>query len=564
MKRFLIFFSALLLAAAAASPLALTFAKQIRAQQHLTAALESKAAGDHQAAFDRLKAAHNLDPQQAAIRRLLGPYAADVQNRAALAWWLDAAESGLLDPDSIRELIAFGQQTQQFDAVAPYLQRALEQSPEDARLMELQMVALQNQMKQIEAFSIARELIIQGATSDAVRSSYLFLAFSLPQLSAGYRSESLGFLKQFAQEDSHGGLVALRILRDNIEQFSPEEQQRFAAMLQSHPQADLLDRLRALTIVANNAPEDEIITTALQLHRDNPTPESPIVRDEDATGQHPDEVLADWLNAQGFHSAAIAFLQQHKPLRSSSMEYAYTRALIGLNAFQQAEASLLDSQHLSQVRKLFLRVLIYERQDLRDDADNLLKVMADVVESSEVDWVEAVLLQRGKDQLLVAMFEHLAERLPNPFPAQMKLLSHYYRLGKARDLAALTSHIQLVDLDTFLAQKIQVLYFRILFNQGMPIVVQELERMVARFPQIIDFRYLLGLAYAQAGHGDAAAALVEGTDWQTISDETALLISAAVVEMQTGDQASVDQLRDRIRSRQLLPIEKRLLNAAGI
>jgi len=561
MKKILILLAVLTLCAAAVAPLAIRFAKNVRAEQHLQSAQDAYEAAEYDEAFRKLQSAGNLAPDNLEVERLLGPFANKINHRRALDWWLEAASEGLLDPDSVKDMIAHAHETGQFEAAGPFLEKALEDFPKDEELRTQQLAYLQYQRKDLEAFHLARSLLQEGILNPVVRSYYLFLSFTLPQISKEYESESIRFLKEFARDDNPDGLTALRILLDTWPRLDQASRDFVSSRLANHPNADLLDHLHILARKAQRTlTRQGALEAAFELYANiAQDKEVRIVRagaDMDSTAE---AVFADWLNQQGFHEACVQFVQDLDPELNQSLSFARIMALIKLGKVDQASQFILSTETLTLLQKLYLRVLSLERQGKQKEREGLLELMVSVVDSSEVDWLEPILLLRERNDLVIEMYQRLEQTLQDPFPAQMKLLQHYYRQGKGSALTHLTKKLDPANLDRLPVQKSLLLYLQLITKQDVEKTRREMEKLVAAFPGIIDYRILLALAYAVSGETEEAGKLLNSFATGLIPDRRNLLVGAAYVHQQNNSLTRARDIFARIDPEQLMPLERALL-----
>lgn len=561
MKKILLILVVLVLSGAAVAPLAIRFAKTFRAEQHLQSAREAYASSAYEEAFQRLQSARNLAPDNLEVRSLMGPYAAKTRHRQALLWWLDAASEDLLDHESIREMILHAHENGSFGEVAPFLREALEKHPEDDVLRTRQLAFLQYQRKDLEAFHLARNLLMDGVINPVVRSSYLYLSFSLPQVAGKYEKETIQFLKDFAREDGPDGLTALRILLESWPMLDEPTREFVIMRLSSHPEADFLDQLNLLARKQQGYLQaSAVLESAFALYANlEGEEERRVVRSDAEMDTTAEAVFAAWLNQQGFHESCVRFIDELPSEPDESLTFARIMALIQLGKFNEARQLILGTRALPQMQKLFLRIHIIEAQGTREERDELLELMVDVVDSSQVDWLETVLIARERRDLVIRMYQRLEQTLENPFPARMKLLKHYYHAGEGSALAQLIGKLDPAQLSPLPVQKSLLLYLKFIMNQEMEDARRAMETLVAEYPGIIDYRVLLALAYSLSGETSEAADLLNSFDPALLPDIRNLLVSAAFVSQANGDLVAAREHFARIDADLLLPLERALL-----
>jgi hypothetical protein len=201
-----------------------------------------------------------------------------------------------------------------------------------------------------------------------------------------------------------------------------------------------------------------------------------------------------------------------------------------------------------------------ERMGQRDGLGQTLSLAAESVEGDEIGWLEQVLRSSGQIDLVIRMFETLEETMPNPLPAQLRLLPYYYATGRESAIARLLRDIDPADLESSAADRTSLLYFQLLFQRDNAGIRRTLEHLVLESPVMLDFRVLLAFSYALGGNAPAAAALVSELGELDTSRQRILGIMLAYVHLANNEPDKARERIEPIDAQSLLPQERVLLS----
>lgn len=554
MKKFIIILSVILLLLVVFSPFIFNQAKGIRAGQHLNAALEHKAAGEDEPAYFKIQSAYNLDPENPEILKHLGAYAAEIDHPGALGWWMEAADAGLLERGDLVDLVEYGLESGEADRVRPYLLELVESDPGNEAVQELRLKFLQREKSDYAAYELARDLIREGSLNSVVASTYFYLAFGLPQVERAEREEAFACLKRFGAADGELGLLALQGLFDFWDRLTAVEKAQFEEQLNAHPDVVLEDQLRLLSLRRlDGADAAELLDASRKLYasRKEALPESGEVG--------PLTVFVNWLNAEGFHEAALDYLEIPAAATDPDLFFARQRALIDVGKAEEAYSRSLEDNPLSPARNLVLRAMALEEMGDSEKVRETLNLMVEVVDIEEVTWVEQILGALNEQELVLKMFEHLAETMESPLPAQLKLLEYYYAFGRGGELSRLLPRVSIVDLEDFPGEKVLLLYLRLLYQQDWEENRQIIEDLVVEFPNVVDFRILLAFAYSLAGQPEEGKSLIAGLDLASVGKQRMLNVMMAYIHVANRELIDGIKYTSGIKPDALLEQERILL-----
>jgi hypothetical protein len=563
-KKLIIAFLVLIFLGLASIPALYPLAKMVRAQQHLSSAIALKAEGEDRTAHFRIQSAYNLAPENEEILVLVGAYAADVFHPNTLQWWSEAAERGLLDRDQMIEMVRFGFDTGRHEAVQPSLYRLSRSHPEDPEVRALQLRLLRIERRDLDAYNLARELVREGIREQEVVSAYVQGAFMVPQVTESERAEALAVLQELAEGEDAVSLFAIRILLQFWNELEPQERETVARQLEAHPESEFSDHLNLLSrerATAESVDEEQLQKEAIALYERFSTATVAEAQGEDEDGEVPALVtFCSWLNQAGFHQTALDYLDHPLTRENAELYHLRQTALIATGKADEAYNYSLEQNPLTPARNLILRAMAQARLQETDGIRQSLNLAAESVETDEIVWMENILRNAGELELLIRMFEQLESSLPNPLPAQVRLLPYYYAAGQQDAVSRLVREVNPDRLANTLSDQVPFLYFRILFGQDPDRTRASVERLVHEMPVLVDFRVLLAFAYAVSGNAPAAGAILEESVPPQSTDQRMLNIMIAFVHIANNDLEAAREMVGELDPDSLLPQEKALLS----
>jgi hypothetical protein len=564
-KKLIIAFLVLIVLGLASIPALYPLAKMIRAQQHLSSAIALKAEGEDRTAHFKIQSAYNLAPENEEILALVGAYAADVFHPNTLQWWSQAAERGLLERDQMIEMVRFGLDIGRHEAVQPYLYRLSRSHPEDSEVRALQLRLLQIGRRDLDAYNLAGDLVREGIREQEVVSAYVQGAFTVPQVSESEREEALAVLQELAGGRDAVSLFAIRILLQFWNELEARERETVARQLEAHPDSEFPDHLNLLSRQRETSEaidEERLRQEAIALYQRfsaEPVPDDP--GDDEAGGMPALVTFCAWLNQTGFHQTALDYLDHPLTRENAELYHLRQTALIATGKAEEAYNDSLEQNPLTPARNLILRAMAQARLQETEGIRQSLNLAAESVETDEIVWMENILRSAGELELLIRMFEQMESSLPNPLPAQVRLLPYYYAAGQQDAVSRLVREVNPDQLSNTPRDQIPFLYFRILFGQDPDRTRASVEQLVNEMPVLVDFRVLLAFAYAVSGNAPAAATILdESVPRRPNSGQRMLNIMMAFVHIANDDLEAAREVTHDLDLDSLLPQEKALLS----
>lgn len=563
-KKLIIAFLILCVLGLASIPALYPLAKHIRSQQHLDSAIAAKEAGEDRDAFFKLQSAYNLAPENEAILSRLGAYSAAVLHPQTLERWTEAADRGLLNDDEWIEMVRFGLESGQTDTVTPYLYRLSRQSPEDTEIQLLRLRVLTEKRRDREAFLLARSLVHdEGVTEEAALRTYLGGTFTLAGISPQEQRDAIVRLLDIATSNpSAQPSFAAQALPGFWSQLQPEEKVRLEQLYEAFPPENLLERLRIFSLKLDDGAEATAIRAdadaAFQAARKTRTDQTEA--EEEST--NPLTLYVEWLNQEGFHEEVIAILKREDAKASPELYNALQTALISSGQAESAYNNSLEENPLSEARNLLLRAFAQARMGEVDSLRQTLSLAAEAVDIDEVGWMESILRNAGELDLLVQMYEQLERTLPQPVPAQLRLIPYYYALLDQDDLQRLVRDLDITSLTGIRTNEVPLYYFHLLFRDNLKASREVIEAKVHELPMVADYRILLGFSYALSGRPEAALDIIEAS-WspQSAVQPRIQSIMIAFVYLLNGRTDEARNLIQEIPKDRLLPMERVLLSS---
>lgn len=536
-------------------------AKMVRSHQHMQAATNLKELGDDLGAFKRLMAARNLTPDNRWMLSTVGPYAADINHPEALRFWTNAADLGLLDFEATLDMIEYGLKIGDPDMVRSFLYQASRDNPADERVKKLQLRILAGEYLNNESRLLARELIREGSRDIDIFSAYVEATFSIGRnVPEEEQVEALATLRNAASEDDDIGIYSLRTLLNLWERLSNQEKAILSDQLKAHPQATLEDRLALISIQKRDGMDSEKV---LEEARNSYAVFSRMER-ESILGEEneasPRAIFCDWLNAQGYSEVVLEYLSEPEEIEDSESYFARQIALISTGQYTEARDATLRSNPLTPTQNLVSRAFAQSLLGEEDKASLSLSQAVNSVNINEVPWLEQVIRRFGRLDLAIEMYESLEIQLANPMPVQLRLLALYYQTRKEDDLQRVARVISLDNLSGSLADELSVLYFCILYRPDRMAVRRHVEELSSTYPNLLEPRIYLALAYAISGNTNPAGTVLQDWEGFNLENNRFMAITLAHLFLKNGEIEKAKSLVERIPTESLLDRERFLLS----
>jgi hypothetical protein len=207
---------------------------------------------------------------------------------------------------------------------------------------------------------------------------------------------------------------------------------------------------------------------------------------------------------------------------------------------------------------LYYRARAWQRLGDWEQANATLQLAVQVVDPDETDKLERKLFADQQWELLIRLYQRLLNEEPENLLFQQKYIAASYYLGN-QDV--LEEQLATIDLTRFEGQPaIQgfILYLRVILFNAAEKDHELLEKLLADYPEIFDFRLILGASYLLHGEPEVARSFLEGMPELTVRAPRFLRVSALMLGLSGKD------LIPATEREYLLPREQYLLNRFGV
>jgi tetratricopeptide (TPR) repeat protein len=144
---------------------------------------------------------------------------------------------------------------------------------------------------------------------------------------------------------------------------------------------------------------------------------------------------------------------------------------------------------------LYYRALAWQNLGDDEQAENILRLATQVVEPGEFGVLERYLLQDNRHDLLLQLYRTQLRETPGDPRLLQSLASAYYALGSQDELEALMQEIDIADYAAIPPALSFMLYLKLLLADNPTEYHMDLESFIARYPEVYDFRMVLGVSY---------------------------------------------------------------------
>ena len=539
-------------------PLLIPVAKSIRSQQHLNNALQYKGEKDHKGAFFKIVSAMNLAPEDPEVRKRLGPYGAAVNDPNTLKWWTAAAEDGLLELNSLIEMVEYGIGSGQEDQVQRFLFELSRDHPDNERVQALQVRFFRN--KQRDTSALARNLVNVGNLDPAVLSSYVEGTFYASEVTAEEREAVIETLREAAGSETDVGIFSLRTLLRMWEFLKPSDKAILEQKLRLNPQATIVDQLFLLSLrKAEGADPLLILEEARSVYRK--FREEAEEAEEAEESVSPTLTMVEWLNRENYPDAVLEYVPDAGAIEDSDLFFARQIGFIKSGDPEGARDSTLKDNPLTPSKNFVLRAFSQVAMDEQDNARSNLAMAIETVNMDEIQWLERVFIQAGDYRLVLDLYEYLEQQLANPLVIRLRLLPYYYQLGREDELRQIVRDIPLDTLSRSLPDQLSVLYFINLYRTDLPAARRQAEGLVSEYPHLFEPRIFLGFSYAVSGNPRLAMATIEGWENFDLRGNRSYAIMMAYILANNQQLDTARELISDIPVSSLMDLERALLRS---
>lgn len=507
-----------LVALAAAYPAWRQF-KNWRAEQFIAEAQNLMAAGRPMDAYFKGQAAYNLIPGDPAVLTELIEIARAVHHPQTLQWGRQLIDQGSASAQTVATLAEVAQGKRELALARAYVARLERLDPEHPDLPYLRLRLLLQRGDEGAAFRLAASYIESPEVDRRIAQIYFGLGLELED--ASRREAVRSDLHRFASEDTARGLVAaLLLLNPDLGDDSTDPAELVARILEN-PDAGRDERLRAYTAQAEYELEDwETVQARVRGEFDLNTNEGRVG-------------YAGWLlRIERYGELADAFSLE-VVAESRELYTLHTLALL-LSGREQMALERLRSADAIVIPEL--ERLILEARALRELGQNeafVSTVERAIARADETQFslVERLLRQLGEERFLIALYEKFASIPSTAVRSNANLLVYAYRQGDADRLDRIAARMRVESLDAMPVAQGLLAYVKGLQGEDADRNCEVLERLVSRYPSVIDFRVSLAVNYLRAGFKADAGAILADAGMDALSGLPGMYaVSLAILE----------------------------------
>ncbi|NDV62338.1 hypothetical protein G0Q06_07750 [Puniceicoccales bacterium CK1056] len=443
------------------------------------------------------KAAYYLDSENKAVQLLVARALLKQRDRSAVDWWKLVIDEPDLPIDELRLLTEVLLTAGELEDGTTFLGRLMILDGENPETRRLWLTALQMERRYSRMMSLAGELAGSGSEDWSIHQLHM----SMQENFYGEKGEELviDHLRRLIEED---GPLSLRAARELAAHPTVDTKTRLLATdyLEEHPQDDL-DILygRSVAVKSGALDRDELFPILDQIL-------------EAPSSEELQELTrwATWMDAVSWFLDTVSW---ETFIGTGANGELYLRLLYNQGAYDRlltlTEREYKDRQAGSSAL-LYYRAAALEQLGFLDEASAALELAIDVVNPTETTEIEGFLVRDNRWDLLVKLYEIiLKDEGGNPIYL-LKALGAYYYIGDQTNLERILEQIELGEYDAEPGKASFILYLRLLLEGYRPELNRRLESLLTQYPEVFEFRLVLGVSYLLQGRQDVASGFLQG------------------------------------------------------
>jgi len=429
------------------------------------------------------QAAYYLDPDNEEIQILIARSTLKQRMRSTVEWWHMVKDEPDLPVDELRELTAGLLASGDLENGLVFLNRLSELAPEDASTKRLILQSLELQKRFTSALDFAGELAKGGDESWDVHRYYM--AFEEQLNSEGGSARVTQHLRSLIDGGSELALPAARDLA--LKEEVDAEDRLYAAEFLRNNAVDQLDTLFAQSVRAREGlvEEEEVQSIVREL-----------IDEESAYTM---EMLVNWANFMNATDWLLKNLPFEKYAETGASREIYFNLLYRNEAYsallESVEDSLANEESAGAAMLHYYRAIALRNLGEMERSREALALAVRVADPRDSASLENNLIRDQEWDLLIELYKTLRTNEPENKRITVKLLAAYYYLGRQEGVASVLDELSVNDFSDSPPQSSFVLYLKLIIDGYSAELHQAIERYQAEFPQISDFRPVLGLSY---------------------------------------------------------------------
>ncbi len=434
------------------------------------------------------KAAYYIDNGNKTVQLIVARSMLNQRMASASEWWKLVINEPDLPVDELRFLTQALLVSGRVEEGIPFLKRLVELDGDNAETQKIWLGFLRMERRYGKALELVTRLTEAGSQDWSIHQEYLFMQ---GRLSPGESRAGAGIITHLEELLAEAGPLALNAARELIilEDVSHESRMMATSYMREH-KADNIDLL-----YAESAEVKEGIRKEAELY---PILEEILVDPIEGTLE---EVLdwASWMNALDWFVENVSW---ENFLANGGSPDSYLSLLLKLEKYKElvdlTESFASKSDNASTPMLYYRSVALHSLGDV-EQAQEMLRLSVQTVDPENTSLLERLLIRDGQWSLLTDLYAILMTNDPDNRTAIVKAISAFYYTGKHDELVPLLDKLEegefssKPDAESFLA------YLKLLTNGYNPGTHGYLESLVTQYPEVFDFRLVLGVSYVLQG-----------------------------------------------------------------
>jgi hypothetical protein len=441
-------------------------------------------------------AAFYLDPSDQDNNLLVARALMKQRNHQAIQWWKRILEHPDLPADELREMTTALFYLNRVDEGLTFLNRLVELDGDSRETQHLWFNALRMQARYTTSMNLAESLIGKGSDEWQVHQHYI----SMREALSGDEGKSIAIehLVELIEKENALAIPAARELATRSD--APLAFRLMAAGYLVEKSDDVIDRLYAVSV--------EIREEAVELAKLEAIM-SQIEADLDNVDLVQLAHWAVWMNRSDWfvdlvdYETFVASENDPDLYLKAMIEAGMTRDLINL-AERLGTAGGNNSAPF-----LYYRAVAWQNLGDAQQAESTLVLASEVVDPAESVTLERYLLRDKRSDLLLQLYENQLKEEPDDPQILQKLAYVHYMLGNQDDLEALVRRVDMDDFTNSPPALTFLLYLKLMVGTSLEETHKEISAYLVRFPELFEFRMLMGVSHLLHGQTDLATGFID-------------------------------------------------------
>lgn len=507
----------------------------------------------HVEAYQKALSAFLLNPVDDDIRLNVARTGSHFADPELIERWLDVLDHPDRTSEDLMRFLNMAVYLERMDLASKFLAVYEDEIPETTDGWRLKFGILLNEKRTVEVLEQVEQLIEGGSSDWYLHETYVSLLISM--LDIERRSVAIEHLRDLTQKDGELSIKAALSLLSYFQELGIEEKKALISQVRNHPQSEKTDILFTYSIEFRNSLShfEEVKDQLLALF--------------DTENKKDLQVLTSWLIAEGFDEKGIELLDIRVAEGDKDLFLNLLKARIGVGEVASAFDMTLrpmDQTPLDSLDNFLARAKTLQAKGDSEGYRENLSLAIEVADAERFRELESELFQYEEWDLLVQLYKRFTEN-PETFQVGVqKLIGANYHIGAEDDIRDMLAVYDWSFADTDPSLEAFLCYLKTLFNQDLEDCRVRLERLVGEYPDVFEFRVLLGLNYSRIGYAPLTRLLLNPqSDFPEIKGARYLSVALAHVIAEAGEPERAKKHLAKAETWQLLPSEKWLLQAVN-